>query len=198
MPQIPSFSPGQWFLISVAAVWCFLMAFRRLTFLFSMAILPGTVLHEASHLLAGLVFFGGPKDFSVWPKVKEGYYYHGSIRFVNTHWWNRPFLGLAPLSLLALVWVIFRYQPEIAATRTSALWWPLVYLTAVLLFSSVPSTADLRVAAENWVWGVLGCVAGLGILVVILVPDARVKVIKMSKPAYAVIQQHARHTWRHL
>lgn len=198
LPSLPHLTTGQWFLLSVVGIWAVLMALRGMSKVFSLLILPGTALHETCHLAAGLLLFGGPKDFSIWPKVKEGYFYRGSVRFTTPQWWNRPFLGLAPVCLLGLVYLLFRYRADLAPSMESLWWFPLAYLAAVLLFSSMPSSADFKVAAENWVWGVLGCSAAIGILVVLLVPEALTKVVSKAGPALATVHSEARLVWKRL
>jgi hypothetical protein len=186
------------FLLSTGAVWLVLVILRGFNFFFSMLVLPGTILHEISHLVAGWLFYGKPKGFTVWPEMREGFYYRGQVRFTNPQWWNRPFLGLAPLSLFGLVYLIFHYRPAMAPTSEALLWFPLVYLAAVLTFSALPSSADMHIAAENWVWGIIGCAAVIGILGVITIQEARFKMVKVVRAALLEAPGDAKLLWKRL
>ena len=138
----------------VLALWA-IRQMRGSLWLLSLLVLPGTICHELSHLLVGFLLNGQPHGFSVWPRRVERVYLLGSVALGNPRWYNVFFIGLAPLLLLPLAYLGLRWRlaqhPVFDAWEAGA-----VFLIANLVFASIPSGQDLRIAARSPIgWGLL-------------------------------------------
>ncbi|KWZ39548.1 hypothetical protein WS72_19260 [Burkholderia savannae] len=72
---------------------------RRWRWVFALAVLPGTVAHEALHFGGGVLFGARPISFSVWPrKMSDGSLLLGFVQFARLRWWNKLSVALAPLA----------------------------------------------------------------------------------------------------
>ena len=124
--------------------------------------LTGVILHELAHLLVGLLFRARPAGFSLLPCRVGNYWRLGSVSFARITAVNAVPVALAPLGLAGLAyWVArnwFRWNtPSLPSTLV-------LYATVyVLLYNSLPSRQDLRVAC-NWksiaLYSLLATVAG--------------------------------------
>lgn len=141
--------PQEWaFVAALVAAMVALHWTRRLFWLFSALVLPGTLAHETCHLLLGLLFNGRPTRISLLPHREAKGWVMGSVAFANLRWYNGFFIGMAPLLLLPLAyWLMlwrvglgpgFRWQEALA-----------VYLIANLVYAALPSWTDLKVAARS-------------------------------------------------
>lgn len=111
--------------------------------------LPGTVLHELSHLLVAAVTGGKPAGFSIFPRrdPEEGWVL-GSVTITNPGPISALPSALAPLWLNVVAYFLFVEW---------GLWFPqdlphtlLRYLTVYLFaYSSVPSGRDILVAISS-------------------------------------------------
>jgi hypothetical protein len=111
--------------------------------------LPGVILHELAHLLAGTLLRAGPAGFSLVPRHRgNGRWTLGSVSFRRVTAVNAVPVALAPLGLLPLALLLGRHWfAWFPPTLTTTL---LLYATACLLAgNALPSRQDLRVAA-NW------------------------------------------------
>jgi hypothetical protein len=151
----------EWFyLASVVAVLLGLHALRRVFWVFSLVVLPGTFAHETCHFLLGVLLRGGPVSFNLLPRREGTGWVMGSVSFNRLRWYNAFFIGLAPLLLLPAAYALalwrlggqpgFRWQEALA-----------VYLIANLAYASLPSWQDVRIAARSPI-GWLLLAAGLG------------------------------------
>ena len=119
--------------------------------------LPGTVLHELTHLLVAFVTGGRPCGFSVIPRSREyrlesgalaRLWTLGSVTIGNAGPISALPTGLAPLSLNIVAWYLYRHWFE---------WFPqdlphtlgLYPAIAVLCGSSLPSAQDMKVACSS-------------------------------------------------
>jgi hypothetical protein len=130
-----------------AALWLMNRA-RGSFWLLSLLALPGTFCHELCHWGIGTLLNGHPIHFTVIPQRREGGYVLGSVSFVNLRWYNAFFIGMAPLLMLPLAWLLFLWRLGGRPT----LGWPeaaMVFLLANLLFGAAPSWQDLRIAASS-------------------------------------------------
>ena len=73
-------------------------AFRRLTPVFFLAVLPATVLHELMHLGVAFLLNGKPAGFRIIPQRSDRGYILGSVRCANVRWYNGLCIGFAPLA----------------------------------------------------------------------------------------------------
>jgi hypothetical protein len=121
---------------------------RRSVVLLSVAAFPGTLLHEVLHFIVGLLLFGRPSGFSVIPRRVAHGYALGSVRFTNVRWYNGCFIGLAPLLMLPLALWLFAWRMHgLHAPQIQEIAW--AYLLATLIYASLPSWPDLKVAASS-------------------------------------------------
>lgn len=136
------------YLAGAAGVLWILNLAKRSFWIFSLLVLPGTLCHELCHWALGHLLNGRPVHFTVFPRREGHGFVLGAVTFSNLRWYNAFFIGLAPLALLPAAWGLLLWRlggrpvldwPELAA----------VFLLANLLFASVPSWQDLRIAARS-------------------------------------------------
>lgn len=111
--------------------------------------LPGTVLHELSHLLAAAVTGGRPVGFSIIPRREGGGRWRlGSVTISRPGTLSALPSGLAPLGLNAVAYYIYLGWPGWfgAGLPHTLLMYLVVYL---FCYSSIPSGQDLKVAFSS-------------------------------------------------
>ena len=161
-----SLSPQWLFLAALVATMGLFHWLRRLFWIFSLVVLPGTFAHESCHWLLGLLLNAQPARFTLLPRREDRGWVMGSVTFAHIRWYNAFFVGMAPLLLLPaayglMLWRLglapgFRWQEALA-----------VYLIANLAYAALPSWTDLKVAARSpvgWLllagglaWGYAAC-----------------------------------------
>ena len=67
--------------------------------------LPGTIAHELTHFVVGLLLLAKPRGFSIWPTPQGHTWRLGSVSFGNIGLLNGAFVALAPLLLLPIAWL---------------------------------------------------------------------------------------------
>ena len=133
---------------------------RRLFWLFSVLVLPGTLAHESCHFLLGLLLNGSPESFNLIPRREGRGWVMGCVTFSNLRWYNVFFIGMAPLLLLPLAWYLMQWRLRLGPV----LGWQeglAVYLIANLIYATLPSWQDVKIAARSPI-GWLLLAAGLG------------------------------------
>jgi hypothetical protein len=110
--------------------------------------LTGVILHELAHLIVGMLFRAKPAGISLVPRRDGNGWHLGSVSFRRITVVSAVPVALAPLGLAPLAYLLYRhwftwYAPSLPATL--ALYGSLF----VLLYNSLPSRQDLRVAF-NW------------------------------------------------
>jgi len=110
--------------------------------------LTGVILHELAHLLVGLLFRAHPTAISLIPHRIGTNWRLGSVTFRRITPLNAVPVALAPLGLAALACLVASnwfswYRPSFPTTLA------LYAAVFVLLYNSLPSRQDLRVAF-NW------------------------------------------------
>ena len=136
------------YLGAMAAVLWLMNQARRSFWLLSLLALPGTFCQEVCHWVAGRLMNGQPVRFTVIPRQEGRGYVLGSVHFANLRWYNAFFVGLAPLVMLPLAYGLFLWR----LGASSAIGWPeaaMVFLLANLVFGSMPSRQDVRIAAKS-------------------------------------------------
>ncbi len=150
------------YLAGMAAMLWLMNQARRSFWLFSLLALPGTICHEACHWFIGKLLNGQPIHFTVIPRREGHGFVLGSVALSHLRWYNAFFIGLAPLLLLPAAYGLFIWRlggnPDFG--------WPeagLLYLLANLIFGSMPSWQDLRIAAKSPIgWLLLAGLLGWG------------------------------------
>lgn len=90
-------------LTSFAALLVPIRAMRRWTWLYALAVLPGTLAHELMHWLAGWLFGARPVSLSILPRrMPDGELLLGRVLFMRLRWWNAVPVALAPFLLIPL------------------------------------------------------------------------------------------------
>lgn len=127
--------------------------------LFAMATLPGTFLHELAHYVSAFILGGDPQDFNLIPIGTT----LGSISFRPT-WFNTATVSLSPLLLAPLtVWI---------AAKTARSNNPLKivggsYLAACSWVACLPSSVDIALALHYpSSWPIAGSLLGISVLTV--------------------------------
>lgn len=141
-----------WHVCGVVTVLLLLLFFRfmrRQHILFlTIAMLPGVVLHELAHLVAGILFGASPSCFSLLPKKNNTGWVMGSVQFGSVTALNAVPIALAPMALLPVAVLLYKYWfafMEKSFVNTEILY----VILFVLCFNSIPSSQDLKVAC-NW------------------------------------------------
>ncbi|WP_143009943.1 hypothetical protein [Propionivibrio dicarboxylicus] len=104
----------------------------------------GTVAHETLHAGIGYVLGAQPESMRIQPHQNI----LGYVRFARLSKWNAAPVALAPLLLMAAgVWCFLHLMLP-AFSGGAYLRWALVgWLSAICIFSGLPSTSDFRIAA---------------------------------------------------
>ena len=141
--------PREWlFVAGLAAAMVLFHGARRVFWVFSVLVLPGTLAHESSHLLLGLLLNGHPATFNLVPRREGKGWVMGCVTFSNLRWYNVFFIGMAPLLLLPLAWGLMRWRLRLGPV----LGWQealAVYLIANLIYAALPSWQDVKIAARS-------------------------------------------------
>jgi hypothetical protein len=150
------------YLASLVGVLLIFHRLKRFFLLFSLLLLPGTFCHELCHFCVGGLLNGRPKHFTIKPQKEGAGYVMGSVAFAHVRWYNAFFLGIAPLLLLPLAYALLAWRlkghPAFGWGEGLAL-----YLIANLIYASLPSWQDLRVAARSPIgWLLLAGLAAYG------------------------------------
>jgi len=118
--------------------------------IFFLISLPGTIVHELSHFVIGLILLGKPVNFTVIPKKSENGYIMGSVGFANITTINAFPIGLAPLTLLPITFFGFEYSIKYLEKLhyvSAHIYIPVLLGVAIysILMSCVPSSADYKI-----------------------------------------------------
>jgi hypothetical protein len=102
MPALPAISmaPDLPHLALFFGVGITLLLLRSLRWLYVLVVLPGTILHELTHLIMGFLLGARPAKFSIVPRRKDGGLVLGHVLFARLRWWNAAPVCMAPLLLL--------------------------------------------------------------------------------------------------
>jgi hypothetical protein len=112
--------------------------------------LPGTIAHELTHFIVGVLLRAKPRGFSAWPKAVGRSWRLGSVSFGNIGLLNGVFVALAPLLLLPIAWLCLVHVLLPLWNDGRWGWWLLAgYLTATALFAALPSFQDMRLGARS-------------------------------------------------
>ncbi len=139
--------------VSLAALcYAILLLARASVWGFAVIALPGTIAHELSHFLVGLMLRAKPTGFSLWPTRSANGWTLGSVSFRRLGLLNGAFVALAPVLLFPLGWfsLVHVAMPAWAAGYW-ATWLLAGYLTATVFFAGVPSFQDIKLGGPSLV-----------------------------------------------
>ena len=132
--------------VLVVVFYALLRAARRSMWRIALLAFPGTVAHELTHLVVGLVLRAKPQAFSIWPRRNSKGWTLGSVAFANIGLLNGAFVTLAPLLLLPVAWLCLVHVLVPLWVADQWGWWVAWgYVTATALFAALPSFQDLRI-----------------------------------------------------
>ncbi len=108
----------------------------------------GVFTHELFHLLIGYIVGARPVGGTLIPRrLPDGSWILGSVRFQNIRWFNGVFTGLAPMLIpFCFVPLIPQRWSLSSITKLDIFNW---LLMALILPSSIPSKADMRIATRS-------------------------------------------------
>lgn len=88
--------------------------------------LPGTVIHELSHLLVAGLLFVKTGDLELRPKITEGEVRLGSVSIENTDPFRRAIIGVAPVLVgIAIVFTASFYLQTLSLKNLA--WFPILF-----------------------------------------------------------------------
>src|SRR5437899_11438356 len=100
--------------------------------------LPGTIAHELTHFVVGLLLLAKPRGFSIWPRAEGSTWRLGAVSFGNIGLLNGAFVALAPLLLLPIAWLCVAHVLLPLRLDGGGGWGlPGVSLTGTVLFAAV-------------------------------------------------------------
>lgn len=143
----------------VCIVWMILInAARRRYWTTALLYLPGTVAHELAHAGIAFILLAKPVSFNIFPKRYGDQWILGSAAFMNLNIINAFPVAFAPLLLGWLSWLLFQdWMVPAFTSHNYFAWLAFGYLSAVTLFSCVPSLTDVKAGALSAVvWGIAG------------------------------------------
>lgn len=129
-------------LLALIGLIILIQALRVLPWIYSLTVLPGTLLHELAHVLVGFVSNAHPTRISLLPKRHGKGWQLGSATFHNLTYYNALPVTLAPLILLALAYWLFIHWALTPGWH--AFYLGGLYLTTNCLLAGWPSPTDWR------------------------------------------------------
>ena len=109
--------------------------------------MTGVIFHELAHLIAGIIFRAKPAGLSLIPHRDGNRWRLGSVRFARITAINAVPVALAPLGLAGLAyWIVCNWFDWYAPTFAMTL--ALYAVVFMLLYNSLPSRQDLRIACN--------------------------------------------------
>jgi hypothetical protein len=136
--------------VLVVIFYALLKTLRGSMWVIALLSFPGTLAHEATHLIVGLLLLARPHGFSLWPRRDRDHWRLGAVSFGNIGLLNGAPVALAPLLLLPISWLCLVHflLPLWADDRWG--WWLLAgYLTATALFAALPSFQDIVLGGRS-------------------------------------------------
>lgn len=102
--------------------------------------LPGTFIHELSHLIFAKLLGVQTGEFSIWPSLQENGAKLGSVQVAKTDLFRRSLIGIAPLIvgtaiIIGLIWLVVS-QNLISDYKVLALIGLLIFQISNTMFSS--------------------------------------------------------------
>lgn len=114
----------------------------------------GTIAHELSHFVVGLVTGARPKSFTVIPRRVGQHWELGSVMLTRVRWYNAAPAALAPLLVILLPFAV-------ASWRTGPGWTfqpadlAIAFALAPQFLSFWPSGGDWRIALLSWPYAII-------------------------------------------
>jgi hypothetical protein len=137
------------YLLPAAALALLFRALVQRGSFFLILYLAGTILHELAHLIAAALTNARPVSISILPRRSGKGWILGSVSCANIRWYNGIFVGLAPIAVLLVPFLVAAWR-----TQHGLSWqWRDAWIAALLapqFMSCLPSGADLKIAARSW------------------------------------------------
>jgi hypothetical protein len=140
-----SSNPEPWVLAHVFLVFSLTIGLARYSlrniYLYWAFTFIGTLLHEICHMMVS-IFFGKFKSISLLPKQTIEGYTLGSVTSSNLGVFSAFPVAMAPLAMVPLFFFLF----ELSTIQEGGWFTFMLYVSAITLYSSIPSSQDFRVA----------------------------------------------------
>lgn len=111
----------------------------------SLVNIPGTLLHETTHFMVGLILNAKPASFNLLPKRRDNTYVMGSVGFRNIKFYNAFPAAMAPLLLLPLAYWLNEYFLVTTVWRYLCF----ILLETIIIENAIPSSTDFKVAFSH-------------------------------------------------
>lgn len=141
-----------WLLITVLFSVYIILTIRAFShkniFTASLYNLIGTFSHELSHFVVAFIFNARPTSLTLIPRKAGDVWILGGVTCRNVDWYNAFPVGIAPIVLAPLSYMLYAssFEPFGIAIIDNFI---RVFIAVVLLYSSVPSMQDVKVAVSK-------------------------------------------------
>lgn len=116
--------------------------------------LAGTICHECSHFVAGLMTGARPASFSIVPQRVGRGWQLGAVKLANVRWYNAAPAALAPFAVALIPFVVALWRTRFG-WRFEGLDAGLAFLLAPQFLSWWPSAEDWKIALRSWPYSLL-------------------------------------------
>lgn len=130
----------------VSVIWSFIARLIGNRVLFILTMLPGTFLHELSHLIFGILTNAKPNSFSIIPNRMK----LGSVSFTNITWYNAIPTALAPLLVLVLVSVAAIHSLPASVHNITVINLLILLGLSPVAYACWPSSVDWKLSLRGW------------------------------------------------
>jgi hypothetical protein len=110
---------------------------------YSLFVLPFTIIHELLHFIVGFAVNARPYSFSIIPDFNKDEIVLGSVSCSNIRWYNGFFVGLAPLLIVPIFYYVFTNTSDQISKIV------LLIISVPLLRAAIPSKQDIKVSMES-------------------------------------------------
>jgi hypothetical protein len=132
--------------IIVTVIWSLIARVIGNRALFILTMLPGTFLHELSHLIFGILTNAKPNSFSIIPNRMK----LGSVSFTNITWYNAIPTALAPLLGLVFVSVTAIHSLPVSIHNITAINLLVLLVLSPVAYACWPSSVDWKLSLRGW------------------------------------------------
>lgn len=141
-----------WLLITVLFSVYIILTIRAFShkniFTASLYNLIGTFSHELSHFVVAFIFNAKPTSLTLIPRKAGDVWILGGVTCRNVDWYNAFPVGVAPIVLAPLSYMLYISNFELFGIIMIDNFIR-VFVAVVLLYSSIPSMQDIKVAVSK-------------------------------------------------